>query len=177
MFNPNGRNQDDGLSMRLTRLLTPAALALIAMMTLSGCESSEEKAERYYESGLALLEAGDTERALVEFRNVFKYNGFHKEARKTYADTVLKQGNVQEAYGQYLRLIEQYPDTADVRQILAELAITRGDWAEAERHGREALRLAPDAPGVRAVAVALDYRQAVLAHDDAARAKAADRCV
>ena len=158
--------------MRLTRLLTPAALALIAAFALTGCESAEEKAERYYASGLALLAAGDTDRALVEFRNVFKYNGFHKEARKTYADAVLKQGNVQEAYGQYLRLIEQYPDTADVRQILAELAVTRGDWAEAERHGREAIRLAPEAMGVPAIALALDYRQAVLNRDEAARAKA-----
>ena len=174
MFNRTGPNTYDGSPMRLTRLFTPAALALIAALALSGCESAEEKADRYYVSGLALLEAGDTERALVEFRNVFKYNGFHKEARKTYADTVLKQGNLQEAYGQYLRLIEQYPDTADVRQILAELAVTRGDWAEAERHGTEAIRLAPDAPGVRAVAVALEYRQAVLARDEAARAKAAD---
>ena len=160
--------------MRPTRLLTPAALALITLFALTGCQSSEEKAESYYASGLALLEAGDTDRALVEFRNVFKYNGFHKEARKTYADTVLKQGNVQEAYGQYLRLIEQYPDTPDVRQTLAELAITRGDWAEAERHGTEAIRLAPDAPGVRAVALALSYRKAVLNSDAAARAKAAE---
>ena len=98
----------------------------------------------------------------------------YKRQRKTYADTVLKQGNVQEAYGQYLRLIEQYPDSPDVRQTLAELAITRGDWAEAERHGRETIRLAPDVPGVRASAVALKYRQAVLADDESARAKAAD---
>ena len=160
--------------MRLTRLLTPAALALITVLALTGCQSADEKAEGYYASGLALLEAGDTDRALVEFRNVFKYNGFHKEARKAYADTVLKQGNVQEAYGQYLRLIEQYPDTPDVRRTLAELAITRGDWAEAERHGREAIRLAPDAPGVRAIALALNYRQAVVNSDAAARAKAGE---
>ncbi len=178
MVNRNGPNTDKGSPMRLTRtalsrLLSPAALALITLFALTGCQSSEEKAEGYYASGLALLAAGDTDRALVEFRNVFKYNGFHKDARKAYADAVLKQGNVQEAYGQYLRLIEQYPDTADVRQTLAELAITRGDWVEAERHGNEALRLAPDAPGVRAVALALGYRQAVLNRDEVARATAA----
>ncbi len=107
-------------------------LALLATLALAGCESAEEKAERYYLSGMELLAAGDEERALVEFRNVFKYNGFHKEARKVYADTVLKQGKVQEAYSQYLRLIEQYPDTPEVRLVLAELAIARGDWEEAD---------------------------------------------
>ena len=164
--------------MRKPRLMLhsplPAVFALLATLALSGCESAEEKAERYYQSGMELLAAGDDVRALVEFRNVFEYNGFHKEARKAYADTVLKQGNVKEAYGQYLRLIEQYPDTPEVRLILAELAISRSDWAEAERHGNEAIRLAPDAPGVRAVAVALGYRKAVLDRDETARAAMAE---
>jgi tetratricopeptide (TPR) repeat protein len=157
------------------RIFVPRhVLALLAALALAGCESAEEKAERYYLSGMELLAAGDEERALVEFRNVFKYNGFHKEARKVYADTVLKQGKVQEAYSQYLRLIEQYPDTPEVRLTLAELAIARGDWEEAERHGSEAVRLAPDAPGVPAVALALAYRKAVMDRDEAARATLAE---
>lgn len=154
--------------------LSLIALSVTASLLLSGCESSEEKAERYFRSGMELLAAGDTDRALVEFRNVFKYNGFHKEARKTYADTQLARGEVAEAYSQYLRLIEQYPDTVEVRQTLAELALKRGDWDEVERHGRAALALTPEAPGVQALGVALDYRAAVLARDETARAKAAE---
>lgn len=153
-------------------LLLPALLT--GALMLSGCKSSEEKAEDYYQSGLALLAQGDEERALVEFRNVFKYNGFHKDARKAYADTVLKEGKVDEAYSQYLRLIEQYPDTPEVREILAKLAIERGDWSEAERHGRAAIALAPDQPGVQAIKLVLDYRAAVLANDEAARSKTAE---
>jgi tetratricopeptide (TPR) repeat protein len=114
------------------------------------------------------LAEGDTDRALIELRNVFELNGFHKEARLLYADTVLARGEVAEAYGQYLRLIEQYPDTPEVRLKLANLAITRGDWAEAERHGREAARLAPDMDGVPAVRIALDYRKAVMDNNEAA---------
>ncbi len=151
-----------------------AILMLVSTLALAGCESAEEKAARYFQSGMQLLQAGDEDRALVEFRNVFKYNGFHKEARKTYADVQLRRGEEREAYSQYLRLIEQYPDTPDVRQILAELAIRRGDWAEAERHGLEAVRLAPDQPRSQALKIALDYRAAVLAKDEAARKTAAD---
>ncbi len=157
--------------------LSLIALTLTAGLLLTGCESSEEKAERYFLSGMELLEAGDTDRALVEFRNVFKYNGFHKEARKTYADTQLARGEMTEAYSQYLRLIEQYPDTVEVRQTLAELALTRGDWDEVERHGRAALTLTPEAPGVQALGIALDYRAAVLARDPAAQAKAAEQAL
>jgi cellulose synthase operon protein C len=157
---------------KIFRGLLPA-LMLAATLALAGCESAEEKAERYYLSGMELLAAGDEERALVEFRNVFKFNGFHKEARMAYADTQLKRGETSDAYSQYLRLIEQYPDTVEVRQILAEIAISRNDWEEADRHGRAAIALTPDAPGIMAIKAALDYRAAVLANDAAARATAA----
>lgn len=164
--------------MRLNlRSLLPF-LMLSATLFLAACESSEEKAERYFQSGLSLLEAGDTDRALVEFRNVFKYNGFHKEARRAYADIQFQRGEEIEAYGQYLRLIEQYPDTVEVRQILAEIATRRGDWNEAERHGRAAIALTPDAddvPAIAAIAAALDYRAAVVAKDTAGRAAAVER--
>lgn len=147
---------------------------LIAALGLSGCEDAEEKAERFYQSGLTLLAAGDEERALVELRNVFKHNGFHKEARQLYADTQLRRGAVGEATGQYLRLIEQYPDTLDVRVQLAELALARSDWAEVERHGRAAIALDATPPAVQALRIALDYRDAVLARNTAGRAKAAE---
>jgi cellulose synthase operon protein C len=149
-------------------------LLLAATLALAGCQSSEEKAEGYFRSGMELLAAGDEDRALVEFRNVFKYNGFHKEARKTYADTVLKQGKTGEAYSQYLRLIEQYPDTPEVRLILAELAISNGSWDEAERHGTAAVQLAPDMPGVPAIRMALAYRAAVLDEDETTRNQVAE---
>lgn len=150
------------------------AIALCSTLILAGCESDEEKAERYFQSGMALLQEGDEDRALVEFRNVFKYDGFHKEARRTYADVMLRQGHIDEAYSQYLRLIEQYPDTVDVRRILAELAIIGGGWSEAERHGAEAIRLAPDQPEVQAIKIALDYHKATMDQDDDGRKKAAD---
>lgn len=152
-----------------------APFALVIVLSLSACQSSEEKAEGYFQSGMELLAQGDEDRALVEFRNVFKYNGFHKDARKTYADVLYKRGNLKEAYGQYLRLIEQYPNTVEVRQSLAEMAMAQGNWDEVERHGRAALELAPDQPGVQALGLALDYRSAVQLRDDAKRTEIAGK--
>lgn len=153
----------------MTFRISLAPLLLAAALTLSACESSEEKAERFYQSGLEYLAAGDQDRALIEFRNVFKYNGFHKEARTTYAEILMSQGKVQEGYGQYLRLIEQYPDLPDVRQILAEVAIDQGNWDEAQRHGEAAFKLAPEKPEIQVIQTALEYRAAVLARDEPAR--------
>ena len=137
--------------------LLPAALG--ALLLLSACETSEERAEKFYQSGLALLQEGDVERGLVELRNVFKLNGTHKEARRLYADTIMARGEVAEAMGQYLRLIEQYPDEIEVRWILAETSISLGNWDEVRRHGEAAFALDPDAPRSRVLKTATDYYQ------------------
>jgi tetratricopeptide (TPR) repeat protein len=157
---------------RLARL---SILAVAGFLVLSGCESREEKAERFYQSALQLIEDGDEERAMVELRNVFQNDGFHKDARQLYADLLMKRGELGEAYAQYLRLVEQYPDLIAPRQTLAELAIAGGDWEEAERHGAKALELAPDDLRAQAVGAALRYRTAVLARDEAGRDEAARR--
>lgn len=148
-------------------------LTAVLCATLAACESSEERAERHYQSALALMAEGEVERALVELRNVFDFNGLHREARQLYADTVLAEGQLQEAYSQYLRLVEQYPDALEARLTLAGLAMRTGNWEEVARHGGAAAELAPDDPRSQAVAAAIAYREAVLAEDAGAKAAAA----
>lgn len=160
------------IPLRATVLLKP--LLLVALLALSACDSAEERAEKYYQSGLTLLEAGDVDRALVEFRNVFKLNGQHKDARLTYARVQRERGQLRDSYAQYLRLVEQYPDTLEARVALGEMAIENGDWTEADRHGRAAQKLAPEDANVRAIVAALDYRTAAMASDDAGTAAAAE---
>ncbi len=142
---------------------------LTVVATLAACEDSEERAERYYQSGLTLLEEGDVDRALIEFRNVFNLNGAHREARQTYARLVREQGKMREAYGQYLRLVEQYPDDLEGRVALAEMAFASQDWDEFDRHSAAALEAAPDDPRVKTLAAAAEYRKAAVANDEPAR--------
>ena len=48
-------------------------LALLGVLTvLAACQSSEERAEAFYQNALALIADGETARATVEFRNVFR---------------------------------------------------------------------------------------------------------
>jgi tetratricopeptide (TPR) repeat protein len=154
---------------RLSRL----AAALACAVLLAACESSEERAEGHYQAGLEHLEAGDVDRALVEFRNVFDLDGFHREARATYARLMRERGRQGEAMGQYLRLVEQYPDDLEARRALTEMAIASGDWEAVERHATHAASLAPEDASIRAALVGLAYRDALEAGDDAARGQAA----
>lgn len=150
--------------MRLSLL----PLTLVLALSLAACDTAEERAEKHFQSGMELLEAGDVDRALVELRNVFDLNGQHREARLVYARVLRERGQLGEAFGQYLRSAEQYPEEIESRRALAEMALDGGNWDEAERHGRAAAGLAPEDPTVRAVITALDYRTAVLARDEAA---------
>ena len=151
------------------RIVLRTAAALVLVATLAACENSEDRAERYFQSGLSLLEEGDVERALIEFRNVFNLNGSHREARQTYARIVREQGRLREATGQYLRLVEQYPDDLDGRVALSEMAFARQDWAEFDRHVAAAAEQAPEDPRVQVLIVARDYRQAAMDEDGPAR--------
>ncbi len=90
------------------------------LLFLTACETAEERAEKHFQTALEYIEAGDFARATIEFRNVFKLNNYHKEARQTYARMVREQGDLGQAYGQYLRLVEQYPDNLEAKSNLAE---------------------------------------------------------
>ena len=146
------------------------AVAICLGLALSACDSAETRAEKHFQTALALIDAGDIDRAIVEFRNVFDLNGRHREARQAYAKLQQGRGNLEEAYGQYLRLIEQYPDDLDGWLALVEIALETGNRAEVERHGAAAAALAPDDPRVQAVSATLAYQKALEARDTGAQA-------
>ncbi len=151
------------------------ALALVSVVFLAACESDEEKAASYFESGVELLEEGDVDRALIEFRNVFKLDPSHAEARERYAAAVRDQGRLQEAFGQYLRLVEFYPDNLEGRIALSELALQSSAFEEFSRHARAAGDIAPEEDRVKNLLVAVDYLEAVQEEDSAAQDEALTR--
>lgn len=156
--------------MRKAGVFRTVPMMLVLALAVSACKSSEERAEEYYQSGLQLIEAGDYDRGIVELRNVFEFDGSHRDARFLLATTLLEQqDNLRGAYGQFLRLAEQYPDDLETRVILSELAFDNTNWEELERHGTKAMELAPEDTRVKAIAIALAYRTAALDNDDAAR--------
>ena len=136
-----------------------------ALMALSACDNAKQRAEKHYQTGLSYLQSGDVERALVEFRNVFKLDGNHREARRAYADAERDRGNLREAFSQYLRLDEQYPGDLETLRALASIASQAGDWDLASTYATSALAIAPDDVDMRAAKIAADYGTAVAAND------------
>lgn len=156
--------------MRALSSYSLPVLLVSAVLLLVACDSVEERAEKRYQSGLALIESGDLDRAIVELRSVFDLAPNHLEARQKLADLLLThRGNQQAAYRQYLRIAEQYPDDFETRIILTELAFASTNWDEFQRHGDRALELAPDDPRVQAIDAVTSYRAAALEQENAAR--------
>lgn len=143
-----GPRSETGSGTGVGRRLRLAGLGVIAAVLLAACEDPADRAERHYRSALSLIDEGKVELALVELRRVFDYDGRHREARLLYATTQMERGQTQEAYSQYLRLIEQYPNTLVARLALAETAFDTGNWDEFSRHGSAVLTLGT-APAAR----------------------------
>ena len=94
-------------------------------------------AEAHYQRALALLAEGDTARAALEFRNVFRLDEAHAAARLAYAGLLRDRGETGEALSQLLRLVEQDPKNLEGQRTLAALALEAGDFdtAAARRRG------------------------------------------
>ena len=144
------------------------AIAIAAALTLSACDSAEDRAEGHYQSALELLEAGDADRALVELRNVFDLDEDHREALALYATVQHERGETGEAYAHFLRLAEYFPEDGPARRALAEIAFSARDWDETERHVTAGIALLPDDPSLQTLELAVRFRHAADAGDRAA---------
>lgn len=146
----------------------PATAALLfAMVTLAGCESVDEKAERLFQESTELVADGDPERALVTLRSVFRLDGEHRDARLLYASLAEDLGNAEEAYGHYRLAAEQYPQDLEPRLALVRLGVSFGAWQEVSRHLDAAERIDADDGLIKVVRNMLDYRDAVDQNDAA----------
>lgn len=160
--------------MALRKVLTTVTFSA-ALMVLGACDSSKERAERHFQAGIAYLQAGDVDRALVEFRNVFQLDPTHVEARRAYAEAERGRGRLREAFAQYLRLVEQHTDDHEAQVALAEIGAEAGDWTTAQRYAVEALKQNPGDLGLEAIKAAADYAIAAEANDAGGIVAAANR--
>ena len=150
-----------------------ALVLLVAFGGLAGCESSKEKAARHLQSALELIQEGDPERALVEFRNVFQLDTDNREARMAFAALLQERGNLAEAYAQYQHVIDRAPEDLQALQGGARVAGDLDRWPEAGKLADRALVLSPADPAMLAIKAGVDYAAALSNSDVAARAKAA----
>ncbi|RYH10999.1 tetratricopeptide repeat protein [Tropicimonas sp. IMCC6043] len=156
----------------MTKRLTAAAL-IAATLFLSGCDSSEDRAEEHFQAAMELLQEGDTTRAILEMRNALQLMPEHEQARQMLAQLRREEGDIPRAISHYRKLVEDFPQNGEGQLALAELAMEVGDWNSVERHTGRAAEILGDTPAVAALQVSMAYRDAVVAEDREAREAAA----
>ncbi len=150
--------------MPISPMIKSGVLA-VSLLALVACDSAEERAEAHFQSGVELLESGDVERAIVEFRNVLSLDEFHKGARLAYARAALDRGNLSEAYSNFLRLVEDNPNDFESRVELTKLAISSQNWSEAVRHSDALREASADVEGADVINLIMRFRQAIIDND------------
>ncbi len=160
--------------MKITMRNGAAALCVAAaLMVLSACESSKDKAARHLQAALELVQKGDPDRATVEFRNVFKLDPNNHDARIAFAKLLVQRGNLPEAYAQYQHVIDTSPADQEALAAAAGIAAEMGNWQEAGIRADAELALKPDDPDMLAIKAGVDYANAFSSGDAQAREKAA----
>ena len=145
----------------MARVFPALALGLATFVALTGCQSSEERARDYQESGQELVAEGDLPRAYLEFRNALKLQPNDPEILSAYAAALEEGGHEGQAYGQYLRVAELLPDDVSANRKVAQMAVLLQDWQNAETYTQRTAELAPDALETRELQIALRYRDAL----------------
>ncbi len=120
----------------MIRLFKTAKLVglTVFVLTFAGCDSADERAEQYYQSGLKFVASGEIDKALIEFRNVFKLNGEHLEARLEYARLLMERNDFDQATSQYLRVLEQEPSNRVARLAVGMAMLRFQNFPEASKH-------------------------------------------
>lgn len=122
------------------RLLT----GLLCLLVLAACDSVEERADKHYENGMALLEDGKPVKASLEFRNAVKLNDSHVGANLELAKIYQDQDNFSAAVFQYRKVVELDATQAEAHIKLAQIMLAFNEVDEAVSHTVAAVQLSPD---------------------------------
>jgi len=120
----------------MARLPRPAAarvgilMAVMPIVFLAGCGSPEENAQKYYESGMALIAKKDDVAARLELLKAVKYKNDKLEVWKALAGVDERTKAAQPLFLDLRRIVELDPDDLDARIKLASIMV-RGGAAEA----------------------------------------------
>ena len=101
-------------------------LLIFSCVCLSGCGSPEQRAQGYYESGMAMIDKKDDYGARRELWNAIKYKADKVEVWKALAGIDERTGAAQDLFRDLRRLVELEPDNIDTRLKLASMMVAGG---------------------------------------------------
>lgn len=126
-------------------------LVLATALAVSGCDSAEERADAFYQKGQELVEAGELDKAILEFRNALQLNQDAIGPRLAYGKALLEQGILQDAVGNLMKVVELDAEHVEARVLLARIFLQARQPQQAMTQIDAVIKTAPDDPDLREV--------------------------
>jgi Tfp pilus assembly protein PilF len=137
------------------KAFTLSACVMLAAVQLGGCSSSEQRAENYYNRGMAYIEQKDFVKARIELRNALQINGKMVAAWRALAQLDEKDQNWQVLAGDLRKISELDPKDVNTKLRFGRLLLAGGGFEQALKVADDALNEAPqdvDALSLKAAA-------------------------
>lgn len=153
-----------------------ALAALTLALVLTACGGSESRKQAHMEKGREFVEAGNWDKARLEFKNALQIDEQDLAARFELAKVLEQLKDLRAAAGHYMRIVEIEPGHVQARVRLGHVLLLGGAQDLAQEQVDAALALAPEDPDVLALAggLALARGQLEAAEGFGARALARD---
>lgn len=120
---------------------------LVAASALAGCQSKEEKAIKFADSGQTYLEEGDLERAQLQFNNALFQDGGNLTALRGAANIAEQQKDFIRQARMLVRLLELVPEDVAANNAFARISLLAGQPDKAKEHAQRVLEQEPDNVG------------------------------
>lgn len=132
---------------------------LAAALLLAACDGPEEREQAYLEKGRELFEAGEYQKARLEFKNARQINPKGVEALYYLGQIQEREANWRGAFAAYSAVLAQDPQHVGATVRLGTIYLYGGDLASAATQAETALTLAPGAADAHALAGAVALRE------------------
>lgn len=122
---------------------------------LLGCSSPEEKAQEFYEKGLAFMEKGEYRKARLELRNSLQINKKNPGVYYALAQIAEIGKDWKKHYGYLNNVVELDSNHVDAQMKLAQIYLVSGQLEQALLKTEKLLTIAPDRADVMSTHAAL----------------------
>ncbi len=135
------------------------AALLGAILAVSACDTAEERSRAHHQRGIELVEAGEPEKAALEFRNAIRLDDDAPAPRLALANVLSEQGALEEAAGHYLAVADLQPENFEAHFAAGRILLALGAVDQAREHVEKSLELKGEDADAKALVASLRLRE------------------